>query len=63
MKDLLSTGEVAQITGLSHGRIRQLIVAKRLPAEKIGGINVVRKENLALLENRKHGRPKKEKAA
>ena len=63
MKNLLSTPEVAEILGLSESRIRQLIVAKRLPAEKYGKVNLVKRKDLALIQDRVHGRPRKEKAA
>lgn len=61
MKDLLTTPEVAQIVGLSEGRIRQLIIAKKLPARKYGNVNLVERKDLALIENRVHGRPRKNK--
>lgn len=63
MKDLLSTVEAAEIVGVTDSRIRQLILAKKLPAVKIGNTNLIKKQDLKLLENRKHGRPKKEKVA
>ena len=61
MKDLLTTPEVAEIVGLSEGRIRQLIIAKRLPAQKYGNVNLVERKDLVLIENRAHGRPRKNK--
>lgn len=63
MKDLLTTPEVAEIVGLSEGRIRQLIIAKRLPAKKYGKINLVERKDLALIEKRTHGRPRKNQVA
>ena len=63
MKDLLTTSEVADIVGLSEGRIRQLIIAKRLPAQKFGKFNLVQRKDLKLIEDRQNGRPRKEKVA
>lgn len=59
----MTTPEVAEIVGLSEGRIRQLIIAKRLPAKKYGKINLVKRKDLALIEKRTHGRPRKNQAA
>lgn len=64
MKDLLTTNEVAEIIGISDVRVRQLIYAKKLPAEKIGNTIVVKREDLNLIKDRKSGRPRKgDKAA
>jgi len=62
MNDLLTTSEVADIVGLSDARIRQLIYAKILPSTKIGNMNLVKRDDLQLLDNRKQGRPKKKAA-
>ena len=61
MRDLLTTSEVAEIEGISDARVRQLIYAGKLPAEKIGNMNLVRRADLKLLRNRKPGRPPKDK--
>lgn len=55
----LTTKEVAKKLGVSVGRIKQLIAEKRLPATKVGNTNLVKKEDLSLIENRKVGRPSK----
>lgn len=53
----LTTGEVAKELGVSVGRVQQLIAQKRLPAIKVGHTNLVKKEDLGLVRNRKNGRP------
>jgi excisionase family DNA binding protein len=63
MKDLLTTREVAAEVGISDARVRQLIYVGVLPAQKIGNMNLVKRTDLKLLENRKNGRPQKEKKA
>ena len=60
MNDLLTTSEVAEIAGISDARVRQLIYAGKLPAQKIGNMNLVKRDDVKLLKNRKHGRPYKE---
>ncbi len=62
MRDLLTTTEVATIVGVTDSRIRQLILSKVLPAQKFGNTNLVRREDLKLLENRRSGRPRKKAA-
>lgn len=59
MKELLTTKEVAEIVGVTDGRIRQLILAGVLPAEKFGKSNVIRRADLKLLQERAHGNKKK----
>ena len=61
MKDLLSTREAAEILKISDARVRQLIYAGRLPAQKIGQMNLIKKVDLELVKNRTTGRPPKEK--
>ncbi len=63
MKDLLTTAEAAEIVGLSDARIRQLVLAGILPAEKFGKANLIKRADLKVLENRKLGRPAKIKKA
>lgn len=60
MKDLLTTSEVAELVGLSEGRIRQLVIANRLPAQKFGKFNLIQRKDLKLLKNRSTGRPRKD---
>lgn len=59
--NLLSTNEVAVKLGVTPIRVRAMIRAGRLPAQKIGRDYVVREPDLRLVENRKSGRPHKEK--
>jgi excisionase family DNA binding protein len=59
MKDLLTTRESAEILGISDARIRQLIYAGKLPSQKIGQMNLVKKADLELIRERKTGRPPK----
>lgn len=59
MKDLLTTREAAEILKISDARIRQLIYAGKLPAQKIGQMNLIKKSDLELIKDRKTGRPSK----
>ena len=54
---LLTTQEAADRLGVTSARIRAMIIAGRLPAEKFGHVHMVREEDLALVANRKPGRP------
>jgi excisionase family DNA binding protein len=60
MEDLLTTREAAEILKISDARIRQLIYSGRLPSQKIGQMNLIKKADLELIKDRKTGRPKKE---
>ena len=60
--NFLTTTQAARILGVSPSRVRQLILANRLPATKIGRDLFVKEHDLVLVKNRKHGRPKKEVA-
>ena len=62
MKDLLTTMQAAEIVGLSDARIRQLILAGKLPAEKFGRANLIHRKDLVLLEGRKVGNPRRKAA-
>lgn len=55
----LTTSGVAERLGLTDARIRQLIRAGRLPAEKIGRDYLINEKDLKLVSDRKPGRPKK----
>jgi excisionase family DNA binding protein len=61
-ENLLSTNEVATKLGVTPIRVRAMIRAGRLPAQKIGRDYVLRESDLALVENRKPGRPPKKHA-
>ena len=56
---LLSTKEAAEILNVNPSRVRQLYLAKRLPAMKIGGSLVFKEKDLKKVADRKVGRPKK----
>ncbi len=61
MEDLLSTREAAEILEISDARVRQLIYAGKLPSQKIGQMNLIKKSDLELVKDRKTGRPPKDK--
>lgn len=54
---LLTTQGAAERLGVTSARIRAMILAGRLPAEKFGHVHMVREEDLALVADRKPGRP------
>lgn len=56
---LFSTTQVADILGVKQARVRQLILARRLPARKIGRDWVIREKDLEFVRVRKIGRPQK----
>lgn len=58
---LLSVAEAAQRLGVTRARVNQFISENRLPAQRIGRSFAIREEDLSLVENRKTGRPPKEK--
>ncbi len=58
---LISTKEAAEKLSVSVLRVQQLIWNKRLPAQKIGRDYVIEESDLKLVENRKPGRPSKDK--
>ena len=58
--DLISTSEAAHKLGITAIRIRAMIRAGNLPAQKIGRDYVVKVSDLELVKNRKPGRPSKE---
>ena len=62
MKELLTTKEAAEIVGVNDSRIRQLILAGILPAHKFGKSNVIKREDLKLLEGRESGKHRKKAA-
>lgn len=57
--NLLTTKEAAEKLGVSYVRINQLIVAGRLPAQKMGRDYVIDESDLKLVADRKPGRPRK----
>ena len=58
---LLGTADVAKRLGVSQNRVRALIKAGRLPAEKLGRDHFIDPKDLKLVKNRKPGRPRKPK--
>ena len=61
LKGFLTTKEVAEKLGVSVGRVQQFIAEGRLPAIKIGQTNLVKESDLKLVQDRKTGRPPREK--
>ena len=58
--NLIGTAMAAQRLGVSPDRVRALIKAGRLPAQKLGRDYVIDPKDLALVKNRKPGRPRKQ---
>ena len=59
MPDDFTTKQTAKILGITPRRVRALINAGRLPAEKHGRDWVIKPKDLELVKVRKPGRPKK----
>ena len=59
---LLSTSQAAEILGVDDSRVRQLILSGRLPSMQVGRAHLIKESDLALVSERKAGRPKKEGA-
>lgn len=57
--NFLTTSEAAEKLGVTRWRVNAMIRDKRLKAEKIGQIFLIRESDLKAVENRKVGRPKK----
>lgn len=60
---ILTVSEVAQRLKVSVRRVNYLISAKRLPATRFGRTWAVRDVDLKLVEERKPGRPPKNRTA
>ncbi len=58
---LLTTAEVAERLGVHRTRVNVLIKEGRLPAQQYGRAYLVNEKDLKLVENRKTGRPRKNK--
>lgn len=56
---MLTTTQAADILGIKQARVRQLILANRLPAKKHGRDWIIRERDLELVRIRKVGRPRK----
>ena len=61
MVKFISVKQAAERLGVSDRRVRALIVAKRLPAQRIGGVWIIDAKALKLVKERKPGRPPKKK--
>lgn len=59
MSAKLTTKEAAEKLGVSPARVRQLVLAGDLPAEKFGRDLMIKEADLKLVEDRPMGRPKK----
>jgi len=57
---MLTTQEVAEQLDITRPRVHALIQAGRLPAVKMGRDYFIKESDLALVADRKPGRPKKE---
>jgi excisionase family DNA binding protein len=55
----ISSKDVAARLKISVRRVQELIKTGRLPATMIGGVYLIEETNLALVRNRKPGRPRK----
>jgi excisionase family DNA binding protein len=54
---MLSVVQAAAELGITRRRVNALIVAGRLPAEKVGSYYVIRRADLAKVKDRRPGRP------
>jgi len=54
----ISTKDAAARLNLSVRRVQELIKNNRLPARMIGGMYLIDEKDLALVKNRKPGRPR-----
>jgi excisionase family DNA binding protein len=59
--NLLTTKEVAERLGVKVRMVQLLIQTGRLPASKFGRDYMIKETDLKLVEERKVGRPKKDK--
>lgn len=59
--DFLTTSEVATILNITKTRVRQMILAGRLPSQKRGRDHFILREDLQFIKIRRVGRPRKSK--
>jgi excisionase family DNA binding protein len=57
MGKTLTTKEAAEILNISTARVRQLVLSGRLPAEKFGRDLLIHERDLAMVADRRPGRP------
>lgn len=55
----LTTTQAAELLGVTPSRVRQLILAGRLPAQKIGRDLFIKEQDIIIFKKRPVGRPKK----
>jgi excisionase family DNA binding protein len=60
-KNLLTTREAAEKLNISMRRVRALIEAGQLPSKQYGRDHLIKESDLKLVEDRKPGRPPKNK--
>jgi len=60
--EYLSTQQAADRLGIDASGVRRLILTGRLPAAKVGRDHLIKVSDLALVANRKVGRPATKKA-
>ena len=56
---LINTKKASEKLGVNAQRVRQLIAAGRLPAQKVGRDWIIRERDLVKVADRKPGRPRK----
>ena len=54
---ILTAKQAAKALGVNDSRVRQLILAGRLPAQKFANVWLIREKDLAKVSDRKTGRP------
>ncbi len=59
MENLLTTKQAAEKLNVNPSRVRQLILAGRLPARKLGRDLFVNERDLDKVKDRRPGRPRK----
>ena len=56
---MLTSEEAATRLGVTPARVRQMIIAGRLPAQRFGRSHMILESDLHLVEDRQPGRPPK----
>ena len=56
---VLTAAQAAEKSGVSVRRVQQLVKTERLPASVFGGSLMIQESDLALVAERKPGRPRK----